>query len=182
MQQGRAIAGAALSSTEASKPLAGRVGQPGNPRGLAQREQTDAGGLASVENQGGVGGQSNGNRSTVCVFKGLNTIRMRTTYDCAPGVDGDDCRSEQRSAGKGLGQYRIQCKSPGGYIEGFPGQQNRVPGPNPSPSHATEIEDELWSGVCSGRAVGFQGELTFSEQAGSQPNARPVREQRSRDI
>ena len=90
---------------------------------------------------------------------GFIIIRTRTRYDCAPGAAGDDCRSAHPI---GTSLYRIQCKNPGGYIEGVsPSRQrgNRFPGPNPSPAHVSEIEDQLWSGVCLGKAVGFQGEL-----------------------
>jgi hypothetical protein len=73
---------------------------------------------------------------------GLIIVRTRMEHYCMPG---NSCNSATHDPPKTL-TYKVQCKTPGGYIE-TDGQQ--IPEPEREPPHATQTEKELWTLVCS---------------------------------
>lgn len=46
-------------------------------------------------------------------------------------------------------KYRVRCQMPSAYIEQVLLHGNRVPEPNPTPTHATRSMDRLWSVICT---------------------------------
>jgi len=79
---------------------------------------------------------------------GLVTARTRIEHYCgAPNPS--ECAAIERDmrALPGEASYKIQCGSPGGYVEWPDGR--RVSEPDPDPPHATRAARQLWTAICS---------------------------------
>jgi hypothetical protein len=81
---------------------------------------------------------------------GLFTIRTRTEYRCDSSFP--QCESDPQPPTNSI--YKVQCKTPGGYIEYVePGRTLRAPEPDPDPPHTfRQKASQLWTVVCSGKA------------------------------
>jgi hypothetical protein len=73
---------------------------------------------------------------------GLAIVKTRVEHYC----DTANTISKCVAAEPDKAEYKIQCKSPGGYVEGANG--SRVPEPDPNPPHAGWAARDLWTSVC----------------------------------
>jgi hypothetical protein len=80
---------------------------------------------------------------------GLLTVRTRMEHYCIPG---NQCDPSSPQSLKNF-IHKVQCKSPGGYIEDVtpnsPATPRRIPEPEKDPPHATQTDKELWVAACS---------------------------------
>jgi hypothetical protein len=79
---------------------------------------------------------------------GLVSARTRVEHYCGASSP-SECTSIQRDmqALPDEASYKIQCETPGGYVEWADG--HRLPEPEHNPPHATRAARQLWGAICS---------------------------------